>query len=360
MKSARASRATAAPIAITVLALVLLSAVPVWQRAAAQNDPAGLLGGVTVEQIIRHALLAGQTVDYEGTKVLSVLRGPLMETVTVSEAHKRPNRMRLEFLSPEGVAGRLVVDDGVQTWHYEPRIHTVIHGPSLGVPIEAPPDRSGRWLARHTVRLLGVEEVIGRQTAVVSAQPREGRGERRLWIDRTTGIALRTEERDPADGLVATTYFTRISFGLNVPAALFQPRIPAGAHVISPVEPSRPLVPISALEGTVGFRLQVPERIPSGFTLQGGEPVVGGPVTAAHLRYSDGARVLALFVVPVRRVGPPGHGTPVSALGPQSRAIGWGATHMVQWESNGMRLTLVGHMPLADLVAIAGTIAPPR
>jgi hypothetical protein len=25
-----------------------------------------------------------------------------------------------------------------------------------------------------------------------------------------------------------------------------------------------------------------------------------------------------------------------------------------------MRLTLVGHLPLADLVAIAGTIAPPR
>lgn len=347
-------------VASVVLALVLLSAAPVWQRAAAQNDATRLLGGVTVEQLVRHALLAAQTVDYEGTKVLSVLRGALMETVTVAEAHKRPNRMRLEFLSPEGVAGRLVVDDGVQTWHYEPRLHTVIQGPSLGVPIEAASDRSDRWLARHTIRLLGVEEVIGRQTAVLGAQPREGRGERRLWIDRTTGIALRTEERDPTDGLVATTYFTRISFGLNVPGALFQPRIPAGANVVSPVEPSRPLVPVSALEGTVGFRLRVPERVPGGYTLQGGEPVVGGPVTAAHLRYSDGARVLALFVVPARRVGPPGRGAPVSSLGGNSRAIGWGPTHMVQWESDGMRFTLVGHLPLADLVAIAATIAPPR
>ncbi len=360
MKILPVTRGAAATVAAIVVALVLLSAVPVWQRAAAQNDATRLLGGVTVEQVVRHALLAAQTVDYEGTKVVSVLRGPLMETVTISEAHKRPNRMRLEFLSPEGVAGRLVVDDGVQTWHYEPRLHTVIQGPSLGVPIEAPPDRSDRWLARHTVRLLGVEEVIGRQTAVLSAQPREGRGERRLWIDRTTGIALRTEERDPTDGLVATTYFTRISFGLNVPAALFQPRIPAGAPVVSPAEPARPLAPVSTLEGTVGFRLQVPERIPGGFTLQGGEPVVGGPVVAAHLRYSDGARVLALFVVPARRVGAPGRGAPVPTLGTQSRAIGWGATHMVQWESHGMRLTLVGHLPLADLVAIAATIAPPR
>ncbi|MGQ0549892.1 MAG: LolA family protein, partial [Armatimonadota bacterium] len=308
-----AAKATSA-IAVTVLVLVLLSAVPVWQEAAAQSDARRLLGGVTVEQILRHALLSAQTVDYEGTKVLSVLRGPLMETVTISEAHKRPNRMRLEFLSPEGLAGRIVVDDGVQTWHYEPRLHTVIQGPSLGVPVDAPPDRSDRWLARHTVRLLGVEEVIGRQTAVLSAQPREGRGERRLWIDRTTGVALRTEERDPTDGLVATTYFTRISFGLNVPAALFQPRIPAGARVVSPTEPSRPLTPISVLEGTVGFRLQVPETVPGGFILQGGEPVVAGPVVAAHLRYSDGARALALFVVPARRVGAPGRGALVPSL----------------------------------------------
>ncbi|MGQ0548560.1 MAG: hypothetical protein ACT4PY_02695, partial [Armatimonadota bacterium] len=88
--------------------------------------------------------------------------------------------------------------------------------------------------------------------------------------------------------------------------------------------------------------------------------VVAGPVVAAHLRYSDGARALALFVVPARRVGAPGRGALVPSLGTQSRAIGWGATHMVQWESRGMRLTLVGQLPLADLVTIAGAIAPAR
>ncbi len=349
----------AASIAAVCLT-VLLSAAPVWRHAAAQTDATRLLGGVTVEQVVRHALLAAKTVDYEGTKVLSVLRGPLMETVTVSEAHKRPNRTRLEFLSPEGVAGRIVVDDGVQTWHYEPRLHTVIQGPSLGAPVETPPDRSDRWLARHAVRLLGMEEVIGRQTVVLSAQPREGRGERRLWIDRTTGIALRSEDRDPTDGLVATTYFTRISFGLNVPAALFQPRIPAGARVISPVEPSRQLTTVSALEGAVGFRIAVPETLPGGFILQGGEPLAGGPVVAAHLRYSDGARVLALFVAPARRMGAPGRGAVVPSLGAQARAIGWGATRMVQWESRGTRFALVGQVPLADLVAVAAAIAPAR
>ncbi len=348
-----AKHAAATRVAASCLGLLLVSVSP----AVSQNATRSLPDGVSVEQVARHAMLAAQIVDYEGTKVLSVLRGALMETVTVSEAHKRPNRMRLEFLSPEGVAGRVVVDDGVQTWHYEPRLHVVIQGPSLGAPIEVP---SQAWLERHTVMLLGTEQVIGRSTVVLNVKPREGRGERRLWIDRTTGIALRTEERDPADGLVATTYFTRISHGLNFPDAMFRPRIPAGARVISPTEPARLLTSLPALQKAVGFRIDAPQRLPGGFALVGGEPVAGGPLVAAHLRYSDGARALALFIAPAARLGPPGRGQVVPGLGSASRAIGWGATRLVQWESRGMRLTLVGHLPLEDLVAIAGAIAPTR
>lgn len=340
-------------LAAACLAIVFL-AVP---RAASQDSAERLLGGVSVEQVARHAMLAPQIVDYEGTKVLSILRGQSMETVTVSEAHKRPNRMRLEFLSPEGVAGRVVVDDGSQTWHYEPRLHMVIQGPSLAAPLNMPSDT---WLELHVVTLLGVEEVIGRPTIVLSLKPRQGRGERRLWIDRTTGVALRTEERDPDDGLVATTYFTRISYALNFPDAMFRPRFPAGAPVVAPSEPARPLTALPALQKAVGFRIDVPERLPGGFVLIGGQPVAGGPLVAAHLHYADGPRAVALFVAPAARLGPPGRGQEVAALGSQARAIGWGATRLVQWEARGMRLTLIGHLPLADLVAIAAAISKAR
>lgn len=343
--------------AFCLVALVLLTGATVWIRPAASQDAASrLLGGVTVEQVARHAMIAPQIVDYEGTKVLSVLRGQAMETVTVSEAHKRPNRMRLEFLSPEGVAGRLVVDDGIQTWHYEPRLHVVIQGPSLRGPLEGPFER---LLERYAISLLSLEDVIGRPTAVLSLIPRQGRGERRLWIDRMTGVALRTEERDPDEGLVATTYFTRISYGLNFPAALFLPRIPAGARVLVPVELSGSLVTVTQLARSVGFPLSVPATLPGGFALMGGEPVHGGPLRAVYLHYSDGARRLGVFIAPAARLGPPGRGVAVPALGAQARAMGWGATRMLQWEARGMRLTLIGPLPLADLVQIAQSF-PPR
>jgi len=341
--------------AVMVAGVVLATAVLFAQPAISQNSPESLLGGVTVEQVARHAILAPQIVDYEGTKVMHILRGPLMETVTVSEAHKRPNRTRLEFLSPEGLAGRLVIDDGNQTWQYEPRLNIVIQGPSLAAPLGGSAEQ---LVAHYQITLLGVEEVIGRQAAVLSLTPRAGRGSRRLWIDRLTGVALRTEEIDPDDGVVSRTAFTRISYGLNFPDAMFRPRIPAGARVFSPTESTGPLVALPALERVVGFKIDVPQTLPDAFTLLGGEPVHGGPVAAAHVRYTDGARFLSLFVAPAGRMGPPGRGEPVPARGPQARTIGWGATRLLQWEARGMRLTLVGMLPLKDLLQIAAAIKP--
>ncbi|MDR7522520.1 MAG: sigma-E factor regulatory protein RseB domain-containing protein [Armatimonadota bacterium] len=335
------------------LGLIWLAAAAFAVPAASQGREESLLGGVTVEQVLRHAALAPQIVDYEGTKILSVLRGDLMETVTVNEAQKRPGRTRLDFLSPDGVAGRLVIDDGTQTWHYEPRWHMVFLGPSLSPPAGAATTFDPR---RYHIRVLGVEEVIGRPTVVISLLPRHGRRERRLWVDRTTGVALRLEERDPEEGLVVAAYFTRISFGLNLPAALFQPRVPAGARVVGQAAPPGPLLPLPVLERSLGFPIRAPGALPGGFSLQGGVPVRNGPVTAASLRYADGARWLVLFVAPAARMGPPGRGDRVLGLGPGGRTVVAGAIRLVQWESQGTRLALVGPLSLGELVALASAV----
>jgi outer membrane lipoprotein-sorting protein len=355
----RLARAVGAPRVLAVWLLGALAAGALAAgRAAAQPDPdlERLLGGVTLDQFLRHAALAPQIVDYEGTKVVSVLRGPAMETVTVSEAHKRPNRTRLEFLSPEAVAGRLVVDDGLQTWQYEPRLHVVIQGPSLAPPVEAPPTR---LTDRYEASVMGIEQVIGRPTVHVRLRPRGAGGERRLWIDRYTGVVLRSEDRDPVDGVVATSYFTRISYGLNFPSAMFLPRIPAGARVLSPAEVVGPAMPLGALQQRVGYALRTPAALPGGFRLLGGEVVTAGVLRAAYLRYHDGTRALGLFVVPARRLGPPRGEVPVPALGPGAAAVIRGALRMVQWEAGGTRYALVGPLPLADLVALARAVAPP-
>lgn len=339
------------PVAVLVLALVTaaLAAPP----AASQGPVEPVLRGVTVQEVMRHAALAPQIVDYEGTKILSVLRGSLMETVTLNEAHKRPAKTRLEFLSPEGVAGRIVVDDGARTWHYEPRLNIAFSGPSMAVPADA---ASSLPTDRYRVRLLGIENVIGRPTVVLSLWPQAGRRERRLWIDRTTGVALRSEERDPDEGLVLTAYFTRISFGMNLPSALFRLRLPAGARVVGQDTPAGSLVSLPDVERAVRFPVRVPQALPGGFRLLGGAPVRDGPVLAAHLQYSDGVRSLALFVAPASRLGPPGRGEPVAALGTEARTLIIGAMRLLLWEAHGVRSTLVGPLSLAELITVAEAI----
>jgi negative regulator of sigma E activity len=92
----------------------------------------------------------------------------------------------------------------------------------------------------------------------------------------------------------------------------------------------------------------------------GGEPVRGGPLVAAHLHYTDGTRSLALFVAPTARLGPPGRGQPVAQLGDGARTVVAGGMRLVLWEGKGTRLTLVGPLPLADLVQLAMVITPER
>ncbi|HYM90019.1 MAG TPA: hypothetical protein VEW91_00110, partial [bacterium] len=105
--------------------------------------------------VLRMALDAPRVFDYEGTKIITVLRGGRTETITVAESHKRPDAVRLEYLSPEALAGRLIVDNGTITWHYEPRLNMAFEGPTLGGEFQ------GRdltvLLRNYRVTALGVE-----------------------------------------------------------------------------------------------------------------------------------------------------------------------------------------------------------
>src|SRR3989304_1804214 len=135
-------------------------------RAVLLALPAAALGqGVSAPHrataILHSVLVAPALIDYEGTKIISTRRGDRVETVTVLEAHKRPNQTRLEFLSPDSLVGRLVVDNGVEAWHYEPSLHTAFQGPTLTRPGRAADQLRG-LLAAYGVALMGTEEVIGR------------------------------------------------------------------------------------------------------------------------------------------------------------------------------------------------------
>ncbi|HXX39565.1 MAG TPA: sigma-E factor regulatory protein RseB domain-containing protein [bacterium] len=338
-----------------LLVRVLVVAGAVVLATAGTNVAAPLMQlPVPPDRVLQLALDAPRLIDYEGTKIITVLRNGHAETVTAAEFHKRPNMTRLEYLSPEDVSGRLIVDDGATAWHYEPRLNLAFEGPSLNESLL----RGDLSLLHRNYHVtgLGIEEVIGRQACVILLEPNGPGVSRELWIDQATGTVLRTEERDPSRGVVLTTYFSRISFSLNLPAAYFKFRLPAGARVFQIPSPSEESASPEALGRQAGFTVLVPPILPEGYTFNGGAMSRFGSLTSVDLGYTDGENLLSLFEAPAGSIGAPAFGQDVRVAGRPARFVDLGYFRVLIWEERGLHLTAVGTMPTDTLMAIAAQL----
>jgi len=313
---------------------------------------------VSPERVLEMALEAPRLIDYEGTKVITALRNGRTETVTVAESHKRPNMLRLEYLSSEDVAGRLIVDDGAVAWHYEPRLNMAFEEQSLQGGLLS---RDRTLLQRnYTLAALGTDEVIGRQAYVIALNPKGAGVRRELWVDRATGTVLRTQERDPSRGIVLSAYFSRISFSLNLPEAHFRFRTPAGARVFTMRTTEGETMSPAALEQRVRFPVLIPPALPAGYTFRGGAVSRFGSLTSVYLRYSDGGNLISFFEAPAGSIGWPAFGQPVRVESQPGRFIDLGYFRVLIWEQRGLRLTAVGTAPTETLITVASQIAAGR
>ncbi len=309
-------------------------------------------------RILQLALDAPRLVDYEGTKVVTALRGGRMETMTVAESHKRPDSIRLEYLSPEDLAGRLIVDNGAVTWHYEPRLNMAFEGPTLEGGVLS---RDLTMLLRnYRVTALGVEDVIGRQAYVIALDPIKSGVRRQLWVDRATGTVLRSEERDPSRGVILSTYFSRISFSLNQPEAYFQFRMPAGARLFKMFATEAGSMSPAALQARVRFPVLIPPVLPEGYTFRGGALSRFGSLESVYLRYSNGGNLISFFEAPAGSIGWPSAGQRTTVEGRPARLVDLGYFRVLIWEQRGLRVTAVGTAPTETLLTVAGQIAAGR
>ncbi len=315
---------------------------------------AGVAGLPTPEAVIKVIAAAPALVDYEGTKVITAIRGSRVETVTVLESHKRPNSLRLEFLSPESIGGRLIVDDGTTAWQYEPSLHMVIQGPSFAKAGAATQVAEG--LGHYGAVVEGTEEVIGRATVVLTLAPSAAGHSRRVWVDRATGVILRSEERTPRDGVVFSAFFTRISYSLNLPAALFTFRLPAGARSFSFYLAGDPIADPRQLRHQAGFSVRAPAALPMGYRYRQGTVTRYGPVVAAMATYSDGVSTLTIYQTPTSRMALPQAAEVVRLPGGSGRFLDLGYFRILMWESRGLRMAAVGPLPPEQLAVIAKAV----
>lgn len=147
------------------------------------------------------------------------------------------------------------------------------------------PAQPARLLEFYDVKLGGTERVAGRACQVVTLEPRDGyRYAYNLWLDRQTGLPLKSRIVNSNGGVVSMFVFSEIQIGNAPDAHLFRNDL-AGKR-IQQASLDKPADVAWSVTPPPGFQ-RVQEAV---------RPLPGKRVPVTHLMFSDGLSVLSMFV----------------------------------------------------------------
>ncbi len=196
------------------------------------------------------------------------------------------------------------------------------------------PAQPASLLDYYEAKLGGTERVAGRLCQVVTLEPRDGyRYAYSLWLDKLTGLPLKSRSVNSNGGVVSMFVFSEIQIGKAPDAQLFRNDL-AGKRI---QQASLDRIPGVAWSVTPppGFR-QVQEAVRS-------LPGKQAPVT--HLVFSDGMSVLSMFVEPVD---------------PQAQRLrglsAEGAIGVYAREVDGYTVTTLGEVPSMALIETGNSV----
>lgn len=150
------------------------------------------------------------------------------------------------------------------------------------------PAQPASLLDYYDAKLAGSERVAGRNCQVVILEPRdEYRYPLTLWLDKRTGLPLKSRVNNANGGVVSMFVFSEIQIGQSPDAALFRNDL-TGKRIVK----AGPDVPVD-----ISWSVKPPpgyERVQAAIRKLPGKKA---PVT--HLVFSDGLSVLSMFMEPV-------------------------------------------------------------
>ena len=323
----------------TRIAILFIAATAV--AFAQKPDPA---------QRVRAAYQAEGKVTLSGVmRTTSTL--PAGEVSSEVAVYRKAGMTRYEYRSPE-LRGLVLIDRGDTLLRLDAATRTAtmetVHRSPVGVDLV---------LRNYQAVLAGQEQILGRQTDVVTLQPRHGSGpSRKLWIDRATGVVLRTEQYNSGGKMVSRSLYLSVDWKANPPDSLFT--IPEGwKQVNAPLQAERHWEK-GELSKRLGFTVREPGYLPQGFVLDGFHLVLRpNAQPSAHIRYVDGINSISLF----EHRCPPGRG----------RGFQWGRRmgrrgncefftssegNVLVKEVGGIRFIVVGDLPEDELQKVINSL----
>jgi hypothetical protein len=180
--------------------------------------------------------------------------------------HDPKRGVRRESLRP---AGEIFVDNYSRSWLLSSRGKTLTERPSLAKRAIVVDAVKRLLKQRLPVDIVGEEKVAGRVADIVSVTvnhnaPR-GQASRRFWIDRETGLRLRSEDRGPGGRILASTYYLSVDLSPTfAPDDFNRPIPPPDFKTIT--EARRPIAATRTRPGRGS--LQAAGYLPAGFRLR--------------------------------------------------------------------------------------------
>lgn len=278
-------------------------------------------------ELLRKAAAADKNVSYRGMKTASFYFAGHMVHAEMKVVHLKPDKTRTEYFTPRILSGIVLIRDGSTSWRYSPREEIWEEVGFRPTVTEGAISRGA--FDNFELRLVGAEQVAGRQAFIILAVPKfEGEAAHRLWVDKEFYLLVATQVEAPNGSVVNSSRFTTLSIN---PKDIS----PSAFKVNGKVKPA-------AAPSPLGFSIAKPSYLPKGYKLVGQTTLTVNGRSCAHLQFSNGANNISLFQRP--------------AAGEKAKKMRSSITKVMCWKRGSMLYTLMGDVPRTELQKIADSI----
>jgi len=276
--------------------------------------------------------------------------------------HLAPDRTRRWYVAPESLYGDYVISNGPTAFAFD------THRSKLTVVDKTEPSdvfATGdvrRVLQNFRPLSSGNDDIVADRPTQSIVLVNKYTGERalRLWLDRETHLVLKREAYHGNGSVASQGRFEAIRFTGAIPAALFDPKAPAGYTRVAGLTLQPASTDVDRAIAGAGFTPIEPKRLPQGFAVVGGEVTTVAGIRTLQLVYSDGLRSLSLFE------NARGAAADFGSLQPHqmrfenhaAQYVEDGPTTLITWTEAGRHFALVGDLLRPELVAIAKSVVP--
>ena len=201
--------------------------------------------------------------------------------------YRSGSRMKMQYLSGPS-AGSSIIDDGRSVTRLDSASKTAYIS---GTPDA--PDQLGLLLANYAPVVTGTAKIAGRSCYALHIRPRySGNPSKKLWVDQSTFVALKTERLGPDGKITMSTEYTSVDYSKVPPTSLFA--VPSGWKIVRLAESGDSS--LDSVRKAVGVTPMKPGYVPKGYRFDG-YYVRENPraMCFAGLRYTDGMNTISIY-----------------------------------------------------------------